>query len=88
MGGRDLPEDVVETCNNSTILRVRDFNYVNRTSGGNERDSHPHEESSAHELTDVMVGNTSSLKNDTDADFGIVSIIISQSRQREARKSS
>jgi hypothetical protein len=88
MGGRDLPEDVVETCNNSTIRRVRDFNHVNRTSGGNERDSHPHEESSAHELTDVMVGNTSSLKNDTDADFGIVSIIISQSRQREARKSS
>lgn len=66
--GADGPHDVVETSDDTTVSRVRDFDDVGRTGGGGDGDTESEEESTSHELSDAGVCVAGELDNDTDDD--------------------
>ena len=64
----NLPEDVVETNNDTTVGWVRSLNSVTWTSGGDDVDTETHEETTSHELTSLSSVDDSSLNDNTNAD--------------------
>ena len=51
--GADGPHDVVETSDDTTVSRVRDFDDVGRTGGGGDGDTESEEEATSHELSNA-----------------------------------
>lgn len=73
------PEDVVEGSDYTTVCWVGNLNDVDWTSGSDNVDTHTHEETSCHELTDTVGGDNSSL----DAMYQSVHYLLSRSRNRK-----
>jgi hypothetical protein len=60
------PHDVVESSDDTTVGRVRDFNDICGTSSSGDGDTESEEEATGHELTNTGVRVTCELNNDTD----------------------
>lgn len=66
--GSDGPHDVVETGDDTTMGRVRDFDDVDGAGGGGDRNTETKEETASHELVDTGGDVAGELDNDTDDD--------------------
>jgi hypothetical protein len=66
--GSDGPHDVVETGDDTTVGRVRDFDDVDRAGGGGDSNTETKEETASHELVDASGVVAGELDDDTDDD--------------------
>lgn len=68
--GTNGPHDVVETGDDTTVGRVRDFDDVDGAGGGGDSNTETKEETASHELIDAGSVVAGELDNDTDDDDG------------------